>query len=73
MAPEAFIPQEGEAAESVSLKPAKRLVIKNADMSVVAEDPIKSMKAFAALAERLDGFVGESNQYKRLPDGQEVP
>jgi len=72
--PAAPLPQKGEIAKSVPQESTKRLVIKNVDMSVVAEDPIKSMKAFAELAERLGGFVVESNQYKRmLPDGKEVP
>ena len=62
------------APESAPDKAVKRLVIKNVQMSVVAEDPVKSMKEFGTLADKLGGFVVESAQYKqKLADGKEVP
>lgn len=60
----------------VSAAPAseQRLVIKNADLSLVVSDPQQSMDAIAHMAEAMGGFVVSSNVYQRqLADGSQVP
>lgn len=53
---------------------ADRLVIKNANISVVVDDPAQSMDDITALAEELGGFVVNSNLYQSTtPTGIEVP
>lgn len=60
----------GEAAPPAG----ERLVIKNAELSLVVPDPLQSMDAIARLAERMGGFVVSSNVYQRtLSDGTEAP
>ncbi len=51
-----------------------RLVIKNAELSLVVVDPVKSMDAIASLADQMGGYVVTSNAYKtQLSSGEEVP
>lgn len=51
-----------------------RIVIKNADLSIVVEDPAASMDAISKLTEDMDGFVVSSNLYQTfLASGVEVP
>jgi hypothetical protein len=58
-----------------SLVPAqKRMVIENAEMSIVVADPETKMKAVAAMAERMGGFVVSSNLYEtNLSGGGSAP
>lgn len=57
---------EGESTE--------RMVIKNADLSIVVEHPSSSMDAIAAMAEEMGGFVVSSNLYETQTDsGADVP
>ncbi len=69
-----------ESARSVStgVEPAtqERLVIKNAELSITVDDPLKSMDAIASLADSLGGHVVSSNTYQtystngaRIPEG----
>jgi len=52
----------------------ERIVIKNADISVVVPDPAASLEAISAMAEEMGGFVVSSNLYQtRLDSGLEVP
>lgn len=52
----------------------ERLVIKNANLSIVVVDPAKSMDAISRLANDMGGFVVSSNLYKTTTDeGQEIP
>jgi hypothetical protein len=52
----------------------KRLVIQNADLTIVVADPEAKMKAIAKLAEGMGGFVVSSNLYQTYaPNGQKVP
>lgn len=52
----------------------ERLVIKNADLSIVVDDPESSMSDIMAMAEEVGGFVVSSNLYHRtLESGAEVP
>ena len=53
----------------------ERKVIKNADLSVVVKDPLKSMEAITALAEEMGGYVVSSNVYQTTygPNNLTVP
>lgn len=52
----------------------ERLVIKNANLAIVVDDPGVEMKAIAAMAEDMGGFVVSSNLYQTVtPTGLEVP
>ncbi len=70
-------PVESKAYDSgaVSAIPAqKRMVIENADLSIVVADPQAKMQAIAAMAERMGGFVVASNLYEtRLSGGGKAP
>ncbi len=53
---------------------AERIVIKNADLSIVVEDPIASMDTIGLMAEEMGGFMVSSNSYKTTTrSGLEVP
>jgi hypothetical protein len=53
---------------------AERIVIKNADLSIVVEDPVSSMDAISLMAEEMGGFMVTSNTYKTTTrSGAEVP
>lgn len=54
--------------------PAKRMVIKNVDMTIVVEDAAKSVETFAAMADEMGGFVVTSRLFQsRLSSGEEIP
>lgn len=58
----------GQAAE------IKRLVIKNADLSIVVPDPAASLDYITKLADGMGGYVVTSNLYKtRDENGNELP
>jgi len=60
-APEADVPQE-------------RLVIKNADVTIVVADPKAKMSDIAALANAMGGWVVSSNLYQRISSmGVQIP
>jgi hypothetical protein len=64
------------ANDAVVSQPAasERLVVKNASLSIVVDDPEKRMTEITAMATRMGGFVVSSNLYKTsLSDGTEVP
>ncbi len=70
----AFAPQEAEARVSNQSVSAERLVIKNANISVVVDDPAEAMDDLAALAESMGGFVVSSNLFQSISaGGLEVP
>ena len=51
-----------------------RIVIKNADLSIVVADPIASMDTIGRMAEEMGGFMVSSNSYKTTTrSGLEVP
>lgn len=59
---------------SSTIPEAKRLVIKNADMTIVVLDPSQSINDIAQMAESMGGFVVTANLYQRqLESGIEVP
>jgi hypothetical protein len=52
----------------------ERLVIQNADLSIVVADPQVKMAAISAMAKELGGFVVSSNMYRSyLSNGKPVP
>lgn len=52
----------------------ERIVIKNANLSIVVTDPSQSMDIIASMAEGMGGFVVNSNLYKMTTSsGMEVP
>lgn len=51
----------------------ERMVIKNADLSIVVKDPNTTMDKIAQMADEMGGFVVTSNLYQRtLPSGAKV-
>ena len=52
----------------------ERMVIKNADLAIIAEDPAQSMSEIGQMAEGMGGFVVESYLYQQtLSSGVQVP
>jgi hypothetical protein len=52
----------------------ERVVIKNASLEIVVQDPITSVDAISRMAEEMGGFVVNSNTYRiRTQRGNEVP
>ncbi len=65
---------ESSAGNSVDGAAVQRLVIKNANLSIVVADPADAQSDIAALAEGMGGFVVESNLYQTTTSsGLEVP
>lgn len=61
-------------ADTSTSTSADRLVIKNATLSIVVDDPKRSMDDIATLADQLGGFVVSSYLYQStLTNGMEVP
>lgn len=57
-----------------SLQDIERLVIQNADLSVVVPDPASSMDRISVMADEMGGFVVTANLYtQQLESGVEVP
>ena len=66
-APAEFYYEDGAVYDVVSNalpETQQRMVIENADLSIVIIDPQAKMDAIAAMAERLGGFVVSSNLYE---------
>jgi len=62
------------SAASGDINTAERIVIKNADLSIVVEDPITSLDVISQMAEDMGGFMVSSNTYKTTTrSGVEVP
>lgn len=62
------------SSASSDVNAAERIVIKNADLSIVVEDPIASMDTIGQMAEEMGGFMVSSNSYKTTTrSGLEVP
>ena len=53
---------------------AERMVIQNADLSIIAKDPAQSMDEIGKMAESMGGFIVESYLYQQtLNSGAQVP
>ncbi|RJP47159.1 MAG: DUF4349 domain-containing protein [Anaerolineaceae bacterium] len=79
-APEAPLPQgtmmpsTDKAGGNVDAAARERLVIRNADLSIVVKDPEASMTSISKLAEEMGGFVVSSNLYQTYTNsGLPVP
>jgi hypothetical protein len=52
----------------------ERIVIKNANLSIIVNAPDESLQAIGRMAEEMGGFIVSANLYMtQLSDGQEVP
>jgi len=72
----AFAPESNKAVGGGNVDAAgrERLVIKNADLSIVVKDPEAAMTAITNLADEMGGFVVSSNLYQTYTDsGIPVP
>jgi hypothetical protein len=69
-------PQEprGSHTYNAPLPQQQRIVIKNADLSLVVDDPSRSLLVISNMAEAMGGYVVSANIYRRtLSNGLEVP
>ncbi|MFH1635252.1 MAG: DUF4349 domain-containing protein [Chloroflexota bacterium] len=70
------VDDQGFTANAISGSDAtvERMVIKNADLSIVVEDPAQSMDGIATMAEGMGGFVVTSNLWQNtIASGITVP
>jgi hypothetical protein len=80
-APAMEAPAAAPVADSLAVQgtsfnpiPQERLVIQNADLTIVVQDPQGRMNEIGAMAARLGGFVVSSNQYETTAsNGIQVP
>jgi hypothetical protein len=64
--------EPGPAGQTVP--EARRLVIRNANLTIVVDDPAMAMTTISRMAESMGGYVVSSNLYKRTNDsGREFP
>jgi len=73
-----FVKEESIAKADLNLEGSiastDRIVIKNANISIVVSDPVKTMETIMSMAEDIGGFVVNSNVYKTtISSGIEVP
>jgi Domain of unknown function (DUF4349) len=65
---------ESGAGGELAQTGAERLVIKDADLTLVVTDPAESMDRISAMADEMGGFVVTANLYQQqLDSGVEVP
>ncbi len=76
----AMEPRYAEAEESFGIanstvvESVPRMVIKNAELSIVVEDPLQKMDAIVEMADEMGGFVVNSNVWQTtLSNGAKVP
>jgi len=63
-----------DIADTTAGASVERMVIKNADLAIIAEDPAQSMDEIGVMAESMGGFVVESYLYQQTLDGgMQVP
>lgn len=66
--------ESGGSAFDTSAQTAERIVIRNASLSIVVEDPTGAVTSITEMAEEMGGFVVSSNAYKTTTSsGLEVP
>jgi hypothetical protein len=58
------------ASQSMGAEPMERLVVKRAEMRVSVADPAEAMHAVVQLAEGMQGYVVNSNQWTSTNNGQ---
>ncbi len=66
MPPRLQMPAEDKSTTggNVEASARERMVIRNADLSIVVKDPETAMTAITRLAEQMGGFVVSSNLYQ---------
>lgn len=68
------IAEEADFITGQGQQDVERLIIKNADLTVVVPDPAASLDRISALADEMGGFVVTANLYtQQLESGVEVP
>jgi rRNA processing protein Krr1/Pno1 len=73
-APEEYARAADGSVVNVEAAARERMVVKNAEMTVVVKDPEASMTEISALAESMGGYVVSSNLYQAYaPNGGMVP
>lgn len=71
---DAFAAEDRATAGGVEAAAVERLVIKNADLSIVVPDPAATMTAIQVMADRMGGWVVSSNLYQTYTiNGVKVP
>jgi len=74
---EAIAPSEGAVSDSAfatGSQSTERIVIRNANLSIIVEDPTQSIDVISQMANDMGGFVVFSNVYKTMTSsGVEVP
>jgi hypothetical protein len=71
---DSFAPEEGGRSSVTAQQSQERLVIENADLAIVVQDPRASMESISSLAREYGGFVVSSNIYQSFTSlGKEVP
>lgn len=66
--------ESGGSAFDTNAQSTERIVIRNASLSIVVEDPTGAVTTITRMAEGMDGFVVSSNLYKTTTSsGLEVP
>ena len=63
----------GSASNVAPLADVERKIIKNADLSVVVQDPIQSLDDISKLAEQMGGYVVSSNVYQSSYGANNIP
>jgi hypothetical protein len=58
------------ASQSMAAEPMERLVVKRAEMRVSVADPAEAMHTVVQLAESMQGYVVNSNQWNSTNNGQ---
>lgn len=58
------------ASQSMGAEPMERLVVKRAEMRVSVADPAEAMRTVVQLAESMQGYVVNSNQWNSTNNGQ---
>ncbi|MDO9085411.1 MAG: DUF4349 domain-containing protein [Anaerolineaceae bacterium] len=65
---------EAESSSDIQVNDMKRLVIRNADLSIVVSEPTEALNTISRMAERMGGYVVNSNTWKTSNyRGIEVP
>lgn len=66
--------ESGAYDQSVNTQSIERMVIRNANLSIVVSDPAAVMQSISRMAEAMDGYVVNSNIYQTTTaSGLEVP
>jgi Domain of unknown function (DUF4349) len=73
LAPDSSVSGAQDAFNSSGQVAQERLVIENADLTIVIKDPKARMKEIADLAKGMGGFVVSSNLYQDTSTGKELP